>query len=111
MKTLCIAILGLSFALGGCSSMRLPDSEFFKSDDIEDTSKLRSFPKVTEAPEAPTDIRSDAAWDKAARNLQKVRDEFQAPTDLKPVRSKDTLEREMAIARAKVHDYKKDDPQ
>lgn len=111
MKTLSCAILGLTLVLGGCSSMRLPDSEFFTSDDIEDASKLRTFPKVTEAPEAPTDIRSAAAWDEAARKLQKARDEYQAPMDLKPVRSKETLEREMAIARAKVHEYKKDDPQ
>lgn len=104
--------LAIAAGLAGCSSVKLPKADLMKFGEYhEDAKGVKTYPKITEAPEAPTDLRSDAAWDHAARKLLQTRDGFETPSDLAPARTQAEIERDFQAARARVQEYKKDDPQ
>ncbi len=107
-----MAITVLLVCLGGCSSVNLPKADILKFGEAHAGAKdYTKYPKITDAPAVPTDIRSDAAWDAAARDLFKARDGFTTPADIGITKSTEQIQREFEMARAKVHEYKKDDPQ
>jgi len=62
------------------------------------------------APAAPDDIRSDDQWDNSAKRLINQRDRFSAPPDVDGVRSEQALQQDIAALKAKVKEYKLDDP-
>lgn len=107
-----IALISAPVLLAACSSVKLPAADLVNFGEYHDDAKgVKSYPKITEAPKAPTDLRSDAAWDDAARGLQKARDSFVLPGDIPDVKPADEVRREFELARARVQEYKKDDPQ
>lgn len=105
-------IASLPLILGACSTVSLPNVDFLKLPEFkEDAQNVKDYPNVADAPETPTDTRSDAAWDGAANKLIKARNEFQAPDNPRGQKTETEIKREFEALRAKVHDYKKDDPQ
>lgn len=105
----CAAAVGV---LAGCSTVKLPKVDFLKSPEFkEDAENIGGYPKVADAPVAPGDVRSDAAWDEAARKLMKVRADFKVPESGQPKRTDAEIEAEIKALEAKVKAYKLDDPQ
>lgn len=105
-------IISLPLILGACSTVSLPNVDFLKLPEFkEDAENVKDYPNVANAPQTPTDTRSDAAWDGAANKLIKARNEFQVPENPRGQKSDAEIKQEFEALRAKVHDYKKDDPQ
>lgn len=106
-----LSLVGVAF-LAGCSSVSLPNVDFKTSPEFQkEAENIGDYPKVSDAPVAPGDVRSDAAWDDAARKLMKVRADFTVPESGQPKRSDAEIEAEMRALEAKVKAYKLDDPQ
>ena len=107
-----IALIAAAVSLASCSTVKLPDLDILKMTGwLEELRDVEAYPKVSETPDAPTDIRSDAAWDSDAKNLIKMRDEFEALKGDGVVKSDAELAQELDALRAKVRAYKADDPQ
>ena len=105
------AMLGLTCGLAGCSTVKLPDINlpslkgFFEEGD-----EIDGYPKISEAPSAPTDIRADAVWDQDAMELIKKRDGFNDLDDYGVAKSDAKIESDLEALKAKVRAYKADDP-
>lgn len=104
-----LSILLAASMLAGCSTMTMPDvgaqlSEFRQTMDGED------FMSSDELPPVPTDMRSDAEWDAAAREMLALRDGFDAPVEAEPVDDA-AFEREFQQAQEYTNAYTEDDPQ
>lgn len=106
------AMAALAGGLAGCSTVKMPNLDKFKlSGFFNDENKIDDYPKVSDAPSAPTDIRSDAAWDTDAKNLIKKRDAFNDLGGNGVAISDAEFERDLEALKAKVRAYKADDPQ
>lgn len=77
------------------------------SEDAANISK--EYPRVKDAPLAPTDIRSDNQWDRDARAMLKLR-EKNGTTGTMPGITEAEAEAEYEALKAKAQAYKKDDP-
>ena len=106
-------VIGLSvvITLSACQTVSVPKFDFVKTPEFsEDAANIDpSFPKVDDAPEFPTDVRSANQWDKDVRAMQALRD------GARPFGDEDTLTQAQGDARfealkAKAQAYKKDDP-
>lgn len=76
----------------------------------EDASNIgNDYPKLADAPAAPTDLRSDRQWDIDARNLQALRDD-RTGTQNESGPSTAEADQQFESLKAKVQAYKKDDP-
>lgn len=95
-------------ALSGCSSLNLPEmgalGEMFRdtSTDLSDT------PDIASAPVVPSDLRSAAEWDQAAKSLQAERESFAEIGMGEPLGD---LDADVERLKAEVRAYKLDDPQ
>ena len=101
-------------SLSACSTVKMPNLDFFKASEFEeDARNLGDYPKISETPTAPTDVRSAALWDMEAKKLLKERDDFNSGLQgvVEPAKSEAELARELAALRAKARAYKADDPQ
>ena len=97
----------LSFGLiSACSSTgELPEEYAALAGDSN------KYPKASQAPAAPTDIRSDKSWDKDAKAIMSARSTFKAPPEANDeYKSEAEILRELESLRAKVKEYKLDDP-
>ena len=69
------------------------------------------YPEASQAPLAPTDIRTDKEWDKDAHSIIRARETFKTPPEARDgYKSEAEVYREMAALKAKVKEYKLDDP-
>jgi len=103
----------LAAALCGCQTISMPKIDIMKSPEFADEAanfaKKKDYPDVKDAPQEPTDIRSDKQWDKDVRTLQALRDDDgrlkmeSGPTDKQAANAYKKL-------KAKAQAYKKDDP-
>lgn len=103
-----LLILGMIPA--ACSSVKIPDLvdlPEFKEAGV-DTQNLE-FPDPMKAPALPDDLRTDAQWDQAAGQMVKARDSFGAPIDVDG-RTEQEIKRDIEALKAKVKEYKLDDP-
>ena len=101
-------------SLSACSTVKMPNLDFFKSLGFEDDTKsLSEYPSIADTPTAPTDVRSAQQWDSEAKKLMQERDAFNTERGefSEAPKSADELAREAAALRARVHAYKADDPQ
>ncbi len=100
-----------SLLLTGCQTVKMPKIDIMKSPEFsEDAENIaKDYPRVKDAPLAPTDIRSDAQWDKDARALQKL-GETSVRKDVEPGLTEAEAEEEFESLKAKAQAYKKDDP-
>lgn len=105
------AIVLAGALLTACNTVSMPDlvdlPEF--SEAIEGSDKLK-YPNPSDAPAAPDDVRSASDWDRAAKNLIRKRDGFEAPADMSGGQSDQELEENFDALKAKVEEYKLDDP-
>lgn len=113
MKRVGSILLGVSVwaMAGGCTSIKIPDVDFFKLPEYKEAKKDAAYPEAGDAPSAPMDKRSKAAWDSAAQTLIDTRDNFNAPSGGGPERSPEDIQREYDALKAKIDEYKIDDPQ
>ncbi len=101
----------LSLGLCACQTVRMPKIDIMKSPEFsEEAANIsKSYPRASDAPETPDDIRTAGQWDKDARALQKLRTDagkFAIESGPDSAESKarfDTL-------KAKAQAYKNDDP-
>jgi len=100
------------FLLSGCSTVKVPNIDFLKLPEFrKEANNIKNYPKVSDAPAAPDDVRSAKAWDKDAKSLIRMRDSFEAPVSGSEGVSDSEIESELARLQSKVQAYKLDDPQ
>lgn len=108
-KTRICALVLCSVVVTGCSS--IPDLDFVKFPEFkEEAENLGGYPNVEDAPETPTDVRSDAQWDKDAKQLMAKRDGFGPVPEEEPMETDAEFNRKVDALVAKVEEYKLDDP-
>ena len=106
-----IGIVALAALLSSCASMKLPDMDFIKFPEFrKEAENIPDYPKVADAPEKPTGLRSAGQWDKAANNILAKQDSFPDP-DLADPKTDAEIVRELQRLRDEADAYKKDDPQ
>ena len=106
-----ISVVTLTILLSSCSTMKLPDMDFIKFPEFqEDAENIPDYPKVADAAEKPTDLRSDKQWDQAAETIIAKRDGFSDP-DLDDPRTDAEINSEMQNLGNEVEAYKIDDPE
>jgi len=108
-----IAVIATSGALSGCSTVKVPDIDFLKLPEFREIVKNNqtNVPKVSEIPDDPANVRTDAGWDKDAAKLLALRDGFTVPETSQDLRSEEEIDSEFARLKAKAQAYKLDDPQ
>lgn len=107
----CTLVLA-SLVVSGCASLKVPDFDFIKMPEFrEEAENIGGYPDVADAPQAPTDVRSDAQWDKDAKNLLAKRDGFGPVPEGEPTLSDTEFNRKVDELISKVEEYKLDDPQ
>ena len=114
MKQSLKMIVGLTAvgALTGCTTVKLPDLDFLKLPEFRgDAVNVKDFPRVKDAPIAPTDVRSAKEWDDAAKGLIKIRDKNDAPVDVRENETDAEVLANIEELRLKAQAYKLDDPQ
>jgi len=105
--------LGLAaICLSGCSTVKLPDLDVLKmSGFFDEIRNVEGYPKVSDTPAVPTDIRSDTAWDAEAKKLISLREEFDIDGLNEPRKTEEEIARDVEALKARVRAYKLDDPQ
>lgn len=99
-------------ALSACATPKLPKVDFLKLPEFrDDYENIKDYPKVTEAPPVPTDLRKDSSWDNAARDIIEKRDGFSTPEDVDANESDAAIEQRIDDLIEKAEAYKLDDPQ
>lgn len=111
-----ILVVTTALALTACASVDVPDvnlpSVNFMGESAftEDVAQLDpSYPRPEETPEVPTDVRSAAAWDATAREMQQLENLPNAP-DPAPSLSDEEFNNQFEAAKAATEAYKADDP-
>lgn len=98
-------------ALCACQTVRMPKIDLMKSPEFEnDAANIgNDYPDLAEAPERPTDMRSDAQWDADAKALIAMQDgAFEAiPED---ALSQAEIDARFEELKARAQAYKADDP-
>ncbi len=107
-----LALLMISVVLlPACATPKLPKVDFLKLPEFrDDYDNIKDYPKVTEAPAEPTDLRKDKAWDNAARDIIKQRDGFSTPVDSEASESDKQIEQRINALIEEAKAYKIDDP-
>lgn len=106
-----ILILTTALAMSACTSVKVPDlmdlPEFREAGiDVDNL----EYPDPMNSPDVPDNMKSAAEWDKSAKFMQGLKDRFEAPVgDERPL-SDAELKREIEALKAKVKEYKLDDP-
>lgn len=101
----------IGFALCACQTVKLPTDLVKSPEFLEDAQNIsKDYPRVSEAPTSPDDIRSAAQWDKDAKALQDLRSQTRNFA-VEPGPDNSTADAEYDALKAKVQGYKKDDPQ
>ena len=103
--------LAAGLSLCACQTVSMPKFDLVKSPEFsEDAANIKKdYPRIKDAPLAPTDIRSDAQWDKDVRDLQSLRD-TSSPIEDQLGLSEGEAETRFETLKAKAQAYKKDDP-
>lgn len=106
-----IVILALAASLPACSTVKVPDlvdlPEFREAG--VDVNKLE-YPDPMKAPDVPDDMRRAGEWDKAAKYMQGLKDRFEPPLGPETALTDTELKKEIEALKAKVKEYKLDDP-
>ncbi|MGB3455180.1 MAG: hypothetical protein WBG08_10415 [Litorimonas sp.] len=105
-------VLAAALCLSACSTVSLPDVDFMgQSDFSEDIAKLdQSYPRASEIPPQPADVRTAEDWDRTAREMQALDNLPDAPESV-PALSPEEFDRRFEAAKAAAEAYKADDPQ
>ena len=115
MKRMRFSGFAVAFAaaltLSACQTVKMPKIDIMKSPEFsEDAANIdKKFPRVKDAPAAPTDLRSDAQWDDDARAMQALRKSSISIEATAGVTEADA-QAEYEALKAKAQAYKLDDP-
>jgi len=103
--------LAAVLTVSACQTVKMPKIDLMKSPEFsEDAENIeKTFPRVKDAPDAPTDIRSDVQWDRDARAMQALRDR-QRSIDIAPPLTDSDARADYDALKAKAQAYKLDDP-
>lgn len=103
--------MGAALILAACQTVSMPKLDFIKTPEFSvDAANIdKSYPRVAEAPEAPTDVRTAEQWDQDVRTIQALRDAPRPDGVEEGFTTADDQLRYEAL-KAKVHAYKADDP-
>ncbi len=113
MKTLStLAVCLAPIALSACSTSILPTAEQLKLKEFrENIAALDDdYMDGSDLPSAPTEVRTAAEWDAAARELEALGANFKLPETDDPMTDAE-FQREFARLQALAVEYRKDDPQ
>ncbi len=106
------ALIAATACLSACSTVKMPNLDFFQSSEFEEEAKnIGDYPDVADTPAVPTDVRSAKRWDKQARKLIAKRDTFDTPRPVDPTRTETEIARDTEALKARARAYKADDPQ
>lgn len=112
LRIVLIALCASTVVLMGCSTVKMPKIDFLKLPEFrEDAVNIKDYPRVADAPTAPTDVRSAKAWDDVAKDLIKVRDGADAPLDTRDNETDAEVLANIEELREQAQAYKLDDPQ
>ena len=107
-----LALITAATSLSACSTVKMPNLDFFKSSAFEEEAKnIGDYPDVTDAPAAPTNVRPARTWDTQAKLLMAKRDAFDTPRPVDPTRTETEISRDTDALKARARAYKADDPQ
>lgn len=112
------AVLSVTFftmMLSGCASIKNMKMPSFSLPHMPEAHEMPEnvgdYPSIVDAPPNPTELRTDAQWDTAAKSMLMKRDSFALPGNTESVKSEAEILRNMQALKAKVDEYKLDDPQ
>ena len=103
-----LAILSAT-VLAGCQSIGMPKLSEVAAPFRSDVEDIPRSPRLSEAPVRPTDDRSSAAWDNAARELIAERDQLAPPADPNAPTSAQ-IEADIEALKREVAAYQAEDP-
>ncbi len=103
-------LITAALSLSACSTVKMPNLDLSKLADFRDQKIKGDYPDVSEAPEAPTDVRSDAEWDEAAAQMVAKKNTFEVPGGDAQAMSDREFDAKLRELTEKVHAYKADDP-
>ena len=97
--------------MSACQTVKMPKLDLMKSPEFsEDAANIeKDYPRVKDAPLAPTDIRSDVQWDRDARAMQALRKRPDL-IENQPGLTETDAQAEYETLKAKAQAYKLDDP-
>lgn len=100
----------LTSALVGCSTVSVPKVDFSKVPEfIEEASNIKDYPRASDAPAPPTELRSAKDWDTAAEIMIEHRDSLPPALAGEP-ETPDITPEEAEALKQQVKAYKLDDP-
>jgi len=102
--------LGACLTMSACQTVKMPKLDLMKSPEFsEDAANIeKDYPRVKDAPLAPTDIRSDVQWDRDARAMQALRKRPDL-IENQPGLTETDAQAEYETLKAKAQAYKLDD--
>ena len=109
VKATAIAVMFLPAI--ACQTVKMPKIDLIKLPEFRDALESPSdYPDVADAPAAPSDVRSDAQWDRAAKEIILTRDGFVVPDNSGQEKSDAEIAQDIDALKAEVRAYKADDP-
>ncbi len=104
--------LAMVVLLPACTTVQIPNIDFKRLPEfIEETRDISDYPKVSDVPPAPEEIRSAEEWDEAVKSLLNLRDANTADIDRTGITNSADSSLDIESLKAKVRAYKLDDPQ
>ena len=108
---LIVAGLAAMTLLSACSSLKVPNFDKIKFPEFrEEAENIGNYPRVEDAPEEPTGLRTDKQWDAAAKRIMAKRDGFEPVAEGQTLTDAE-IEAEIERLTKIVEEYKLDDPQ
>lgn len=105
--------LSVCMCLGmvGCASVKIPNIDFIKFPEFkQEAQNIGGYPDVADAPQRPTQLRSNQEWDAAAKTIIHERDSFTTPPVYDSYASDEEILSKIEDLSSKVDAYKADDP-
>ena len=108
MKSKLSIVLLSATLLVGCTTVKIPDLVDLPG--FRDAAQTSGeYPDPSDAPAAPTGLRSSADWDKAAKAIIARRDGFVVPKGGDDL-TDEQIKQNVNALKSKVREYKLDDP-
>lgn len=105
-------LLAAIIFLPACATVQIPNIDFKRLPEfIQETRDISDYPKVSDVPQAPTEIRSSEEWDTAAKSLLNLRDANSPDIDTLGNGNLSDSGLDIDALKAQVRAYKLDDPQ
>jgi len=96
------------FIIHGCTTVRVPNLDFFD----KNKSDLGKYPKLSDLPDLPEDLRPVKQWDNQVKKI--IKDRKNVSDDIKTISKEETstvdILDEIITLKTIVKSYKNDDP-